>query len=127
METQNYFGTKTIFTFQDLVDSWLSEKSAIIRPSSMALYRNYACSRLLPAFGDLLLSDIEENEIRRRCSEKLSLRLDGKGELSAKSRIDLLRMLDNILKFGKEQGYIKKDIRIIYPRTKVQRRLRIPG
>ena len=51
------------------------------------------------------------------CDEGLRLRKDGKGEMAVKSRIDLLRTLNNILRFGAKQGYMEHLIRLEYPKA----------
>ena len=46
-------------------------------------------------------------KLERLCDEGLCRRKDGKGDMAVKSRIDLLRTLNSILRFGTKYGYME--------------------
>lgn len=103
-------------TFQVLFQHWLEDKSLRVRRSSLAIYHCHVYAHLIPLFGEYRTDAVTERDLNRICFTELPLRADEKGMLSPKSRIDLIRTLNNVLRFGFEQGYFAQRMQAEYPK-----------
>ncbi|MGN1048714.1 MAG: tyrosine-type recombinase/integrase [Eubacteriales bacterium] len=106
--------------FSGLFDLWYNAKADKVRESTLAIYRCHLDVHLRPLLGRMYLSAMTTEKLNDCCREALFLRKDGKGELSAKSKTDILRTLNNILKFGMNKGYISRHIQAEYPKAETK-------
>lgn len=106
--------------FQELFDLWLQEKEQKVKPSTLSIYRCHLRAHLIPLLGKKQLATLTAENLKGFCEEVLSQRCDGKGTLSVKSRIELLRTLNSVLRFGLEKGYFHQPFRVEYPRQEPQ-------
>ena len=108
---------KTPICFNDLFDLWLKYKSIKVRRSSLAIYRCHIHAHLSPLLGDIPIRSMDDDSLQRLCFHGIYRRRDQCGELSTKSRIDLIRTFNNILTFGFEHRYLSHPIRIDSPKA----------
>lgn len=103
--------------YNELFDLWLKYKSVKVRSSTLAIYRSHIKAHLSPLLGDIPVDSMDEDSLNHLCFHGINGRLDQCGELSAKSKIDLIRTLNNILHFGFEHRYLSQQIRIDSPKA----------
>ena len=104
-------------TFEVLFQHWLEEKSKKVRKSTLSIYRCYIDSHLMPLLRGEFTSKMTAEKLERLCDEGLCRRKDGKGDMAVKSRIDLLRTLNSILRFGTKYGYMEHLLQLEYPKA----------
>ena len=107
--------------YDELFDLWLKYKAVRVRSSSLAIYRCHIKAHLSPLLGDIPLNAMDEDTLNHLCFYGLYGRWDQCGELSTKSRIDLIRTFNNILTFGFEHQYLSQQIQIDSPRASLSK------
>ena len=107
--------------FNALFDQWYQSKIGKVRESTLAIYRCYLDAHLRPLLGQKYVSIMTPERLNDLCNSALSQRRDGKGELSDKAHADILRTLNNILRFGMQKGYCSTPLQAEYPRPKPQK------
>ena len=107
--------------FNVLFDQWYQSKIGKVKESTLAMYRCHLDAHLRPLFGHKYISTMTSDRLNDLCSSALSQRSDGKGELATKTHVDILRTLNNILRFGVEKGYFSTLLQAEYPRPKPQK------
>lgn len=104
--------------FNTLFDQWYQSKIGKVRESTLAIYRCYLDTHLRPLLGQKYISAMTSERLNDLCSSALSQRSDRTGDLSAKTHTDILRTLNNILRFGAKKGYCTALLQAEYPRPK---------
>lgn len=107
--------------FNCLFDMWYDSKIGKVRESTLAIYRCHLDAHLRPILGKKYLSNLTAEKLNELRKTSLAMRNDGKGRLSAKTQIDVLRTLNNVLKFGMRNGYINRQIQAEYPKAEQKR------
>lgn len=105
------------FRFDDLFDLWIHDKSIKVRNSTLAIYRCHIKAHLSPLLGEIAVNAVDGDHLNHLCFHGLNARYDHCGDLSTKSRIDLIRTLNDILRFGFEHRYLSQRIRIDTPKA----------
>lgn len=112
-------------TVREYAESWLSQKSATVRPSVASLYGQVIVDHISPRLGDLRVEDVRPSDIRDWVSWQLSLpgRLMKGGEQRTTSPETVngrLRILKSMMKDASEEFGIQDPSRRI-GRVKDQR------
>lgn len=90
--------------FDSFAESWFESKQTQLKESTRNKYRNILDAYVLPDLGNKLLSEITYETIEEHCHSLLSVGgKSGKG-LSAKTVVDILSLIRNILKFAIRKG-----------------------
>lgn len=90
--------------FDFFAESWFESKQTQLKESTRNKYRNILDAYVLPDLGNKLLSEITYETIEEHCQYLLSVGgKSGKG-LSAKTVVDILSLIRNILKFAIRKG-----------------------
>lgn len=111
--------TKT--RLNSLFDLWYDSKKGKIKESTLSIYRCYLDKHLRPAIGNRYVETCTTEKLQKICATELFKRNDGKGNFSAKSCTDILRVLKNILKYGEMQGISCHHLKIDYPKREHQK------
>jgi integrase len=109
--------------FNDLLDSWLKEKTTRLKKSSCAKYFNLVKNHIKPVLGHMMLTDISNSVIAAFVTEKSkSGRMNADGGLSGKSIKDILSLIKSALRYAKKEGFISTEIPIdlTYPQQKTK-------
>lgn len=103
--------------FAALSELWYRSKIGKVRESTLAVYRCHLDAHIKPVLGKKYLSTLTAENLNEKFLTALVMRNDGKGELSVKTRTDILRTLNSILKFAMNKGYTNQPIQVEYPKA----------
>ena len=103
--------------FSALFDQWLLSKRGKVKESTFAIYRCHIEAHLRPLLGDKYITSMTTEKLNDYCNTALTSRMDGNGKLSSKSQIDILRTLNNVLRYGMNKGLIHYHLQCEYPKA----------
>lgn len=113
--------------YDEWVKQWIQTKKEFIKEATYANYSTAIINQIIPALGELKVSDITEKKLQETVMYWLNNgRKDGKGGLAEKTVKDLVTIIKLSLKAAaKEKIIIPATIEIMYPKTEKQKKLKV--
>lgn len=104
--------------FEQLMDEWMSSVKQSVKESTYAKYIYLIQVHICPILGAYPLSKLNNQQLDDFVEQKLKNgKVNGEGGLSPKTVSDLLSMISQAIRFGKERGYVcVKNLTIHYPK-----------
>lgn len=119
----------TQLTYRQWMKEWLSRKEVLIKEATLASYAASAENHILPALGDLLLSEITEQRLQAQALRWLEEgRCDGTGGLSERTVRGMVALVKLSLKAAAKEGYVPpQQYEILFPPQREVAHLRVLG